>query len=589
MSNCRTCGIYINHWGDCDSCIRQNNLLVGLENQRIRSLRDQRELHEEQQQENEEALERLTQAQQSLASEIKKSREVDVFRDQISLAEQGNSKAQNYIGFALENGVGTETDLNNAISWYRKAEKNRELAAKENLVRIYNEKEKKAKKGDSNEQNWLGWLYENGVGTEIDLDAAIVWYTEAEKNGELAAKKNLERIYFETLKKAKNGGGNEQQRAGWLLRNGLGTEIDLDAAIDWYKKAEENGILSAKEFLKDAVNLKLAIAGDRDAQFNQGYVYDTGGGAPQDLDLAEEWYRKAANQGHGCACYNLGVLSENKNGITEEALTWYKISLKNGFEDAKKAITKINKALKEREKLAHEVAIKNLRKECYDYTHNFISTQKKELKFFSSETIWTDDWARYLFYWFPVMTGVALITFRLLNWNAAFLLPDHPTIKLFIYFIVSLIPILNFISFYAIYKLSVISGSWVPGVLVLSSAAAFTYLKFLVPHVLRIKRQIKVRYITTHEEQLYIATNNYVKKWGFEPPAARFYYMYKKEVICMHPGSNASRPMTVAELEEQVGSDKKYPLDSATLVNPEGFNYWLPANRVPELSRLFPY
>ena len=187
------------------------------------------------------------------------------------------------------------------------------------------------------------------------------------------------------------------------------------------------------------------------------------------------------------------------------------------------------------------------------------------------------------------MTGVALITFRLLNWNAAFLLPDHPTIKLFIYFIVSLIPILNFISFYAIYKLSVISGSWVPGVLVLSSAAAFTYLKFLVPHVLRIKRQIKVRYITTHEEQLYIATNNYVKKWGFEPPAARFYYMYKKEVICMHPGSNASRPMTVAELEEQVGSDKKYPLDSATLVNPEGFNYWLPANRVPELSRLFPY
>ena len=46
--------------------------------------------------------------------------------------------------------------------------------------------------------------------------------------------------------------------------------------------------------------------------------------------------------------------------------------------------------------------------------------------------------------------------------------------------------------------------------------------------------------------------------------------------------------MTLAKLETQVGSDKKYLLDPATLVNPEGLAYWLPASRVPELSRLFP-
>ena len=327
MSNCRTCGIYINHWGDCDSCIRQNNLLVGLENQRIRSLRDQRELHEEQQQQNDEALEELVKAQQSVASEIKESREVDAFLRHLALAEQNNSIAQNYVGFALENGIGTEIDTNAAINWYRKAEENGESEAKENLKRFYSKMLKEAENGDGNAQNWVGSLYENGVGTEIDLYAAINWYRTAEENGESVAKEELKRIYFETLKKAKNGDGNEQQRAGWLLQNGLGTEIDLDAAIDWYKKAEENGILSVKEFLKDAVNLKLAEAGDREAQFNQGYTYHTGGGAPQDFDLAVEWYQKAAEQGHGCACYNLGVLSENKNGITEEALTWYKISL----------------------------------------------------------------------------------------------------------------------------------------------------------------------------------------------------------------------------------------------------------------------
>lgn len=64
--------------------------------------------------------------------------------------------------------------------------------------------------------------------------------------------------------------------------------------------------------------------------------------------------------------------------------------------------------------------------------------------------------------------------------------------------------------------------------------------------------------------------------------------MHKNGVISINPEGEASRPTTVAELEKQEGSDKKYPLDPATLVNSEGLAYWLPASRVPELSRLFP-
>ena len=56
----------------------------------------------------------------------------------------------------------------------------------------------------------------------------------------------------------------------------------------------------------------------------------------------------------------------------------------------------------------------------------------------------------------------------------------------------------------------------------------------------------------------------------------------------MIPDGKAGRQMTLAKLETQVGSEKKYPLDPATLVNLEGLAYWLPASRVPELSRLFP-
>ena len=42
----------------------------------------------------------------------------------------------------------------------------------------------------------------------------------------------------------------------------------------------------------------LAIAGDADAQFNLGQAYKLGRGVPADLLQAEDWYRKAALQGH---------------------------------------------------------------------------------------------------------------------------------------------------------------------------------------------------------------------------------------------------------------------------------------------------
>ncbi len=52
----------------------------------------------------------------------------------------------------------------------------------------------------------------------------------------------------------------------------------------------------------------LAIKGDADAQFNLAQAYRFGRAVPQDMKQAEEWYAKAARQGHAQAEDNLGLI-----------------------------------------------------------------------------------------------------------------------------------------------------------------------------------------------------------------------------------------------------------------------------------------
>ena len=64
-----------------------------------------------------------------------------------------------------------------------------------------------------------------------------------------------------------------------------------------------------------------AVAGDADAPFNMGQAYKLGRGVPADLAQAEEWYRKAALQGHPQAEENYGLtLFENNKRI--QAAEW---------------------------------------------------------------------------------------------------------------------------------------------------------------------------------------------------------------------------------------------------------------------------
>jgi TPR repeat protein len=70
-----------------------------------------------------------------------------------------------------------------------------------------------------------------------------------------------------------------------------------------------------------------------------GACYDLGHGVAADPAVAVQWYRKAAEQGHANAQHNLGNLYEVAQGVSPDyaltaAATWYRRAAEQGYRPA---------------------------------------------------------------------------------------------------------------------------------------------------------------------------------------------------------------------------------------------------------------
>ncbi len=77
----------------------------------------------------------------------------------------------------------------------------------------------------------------------------------------------------------------------------------------------------------------LAEAGNRDAQFNLGLIYENGLGVPADGAEAARWYRRAAEQDDRAAQAYLAEMYAKGLGIERddiEALRWYRRAAERG-------------------------------------------------------------------------------------------------------------------------------------------------------------------------------------------------------------------------------------------------------------------
>ena len=116
---------------------------------------------------------------------------------------------------------------------------------------------------------------------------------------------------------ANNGDANAQFQLGFLYNSGQGVPQDDAQAAAWYLKAADHG--------------------DANAQFNLGVLYVQGQGVPQDYAQAASWYRKAADQGDAAAQTNLGLMYAEGQGVPQDdaqAASWWHKAADQGFAKA---------------------------------------------------------------------------------------------------------------------------------------------------------------------------------------------------------------------------------------------------------------
>ena len=127
--------------------------------------------------------------------------------DVLPCAEQGDPRAQYFLGYRYYNGDGVPADDAEAVRWYRLAAEQGLAEAQYNLGVYYangrgvpeDDVEAArwfrlaAEQGNAIAQNHLGFMYDNGDGVPQNFMLAYMWYNLAAAQGNEAAQSNKDR------------------------------------------------------------------------------------------------------------------------------------------------------------------------------------------------------------------------------------------------------------------------------------------------------------------------------------------------------------------------------------------------------------
>ena len=147
--------------------------------------------------------------------------------------------------------------------------------------------EAKAAAGDAESQYYLGVCLAQGIGTEIDHDAALEWVTMAAGQGHTSAQIWLGNLYLSAHDEeqarywyeqaAVQGNADAMYYLSLIYMRGNVFGADPDIAFQWLNKAAENGHIQAMSRL--------------------AYMYCLGQGVEQSYEQATVWFEKAAFNG----------------------------------------------------------------------------------------------------------------------------------------------------------------------------------------------------------------------------------------------------------------------------------------------------
>ena len=243
-------------------------------------------------------------------------------------------------------GLGTEQNYAQAFGWFLKS----------------------AEEGNKFGQYTLGNLYYYGNGTDKDLSQAFQWYMKSAEQGQPYAsysiaqmynkgeyvsqsEENAQRYYknalsgFLELESKDQADDNLFYKMGTMYKNGLGTDIDMDKAINYFMRSAELNNINAKRTLAleyiSGKHLELDIekglemltecadSGDTLSCYKLGKIYFKGEIVYKDLNMAEKYFLKASQKENRYAYYSLDKLYLEKEKYSlDKAVEYFEKVLK---------------------------------------------------------------------------------------------------------------------------------------------------------------------------------------------------------------------------------------------------------------------
>ena len=210
-------------------------------------------------------------------------------------------------------GLGTEQDYEKAFEWFLKS----------------------AQEGNKFAQYSLAYLYYYGNGVEKDLSQAFLWYRKSSEQGQPYAPYAVAQMYdkgeyvsqseetaqryykvalsgFLELESKGQADDNLYYKLGAMYKKGLGTEIDIPKAIEYFEKSAENMW----------------------STYQLGRLYLFGAeGVEKDKEKAAQWLTKSANDGNEYAQNMLDDMGHFENMLLRNTVMGLFVNLSRCIED----------------------------------------------------------------------------------------------------------------------------------------------------------------------------------------------------------------------------------------------------------------
>ena len=303
----------------------------------------------------------------------------------LSGAQSGDIKAQRNIAYMYTHGLGVAKDIDKAVEWYNEAAKNGSSLAAIEIINLgretemthlhngrkhYNDKDKSAnipkaieyyeKAATANKGEayyYLGRIYTEGEGIPRDLEKSFKAFKTASELG------HAESQYY----------------LGAMYNEGVAVPQNDKEAFKWHSEAAEQGHQLAKYSIatmyyqgtgtpKDvnkALEIYLELANEKmkEAQYSVGMIYKTRvvtkGTEKESEQEAIKWLKKAAEAGDADAQFELGdIYEQGQAGVRQnkvEACIYYLKASEQEHEEALMAINRFENSLEDKVALAEAI------------------------------------------------------------------------------------------------------------------------------------------------------------------------------------------------------------------------------------------